>query len=133
MRIRFKFAFLVLLSIICYSESVCAGDSFYSFPAYEYQNQEKAWWLTYYIDESNKKLYITKPYNNNCDHCSNEITEPFKKYLIMNDFTSTVSQVHITSLHDVKESSLYSRRDDLIYKYKQRGFFVVQVGFTWHE
>lgn len=96
-------------------------------------NEGKAWWCTYYLDEVNMKLYISYVYNNDCDHCSNEITADFKKWLILNDYVNSPSAVNITSLHDVNEKSLEERRKDTLLKYKERGFAVFNLSYKYNN
>jgi hypothetical protein len=76
-------------------------------------------------------MYITKVYNNDCNHCQNEIAESLKKWLILNDYDHQVSTVNIISIHDVDEASLTERRTEKILERKQKGYNVIYIGFTY--
>ena len=93
----------------------------------------KAYWITYYLDQTNKKLYITRVYNNDCNHCENEIRASFKKWLIMNDYFTNPMGTDIQSLHDYDAANLEKRRDDVLLKYKQKGYAVVNLSYTYTE
>lgn len=93
----------------------------------------KAYWISYYNNGRDKKLYITQVYNNDCNHCNNEITTAFKKWLILNDYENTVSAVNIDNLNDIEEASLEKRRENTILKYKGYGYSIVRVGFSYEE
>lgn len=97
------------------------------------KNAGKAWWYSYYVNDPAKKIYITEVYNNDCYYCNNETSEAFKKWLIMNDYDHKASTLHIICLRDSKESSAKERRDETIYKYKQKDYAVIKVGFTYKE
>jgi hypothetical protein len=96
---------------------------------YKNTNEGKAWWCSYYT--KNKTMYITKVYNNDCNHCQNEIAESLKKWLILNDYDHQVSTVNIISIHDVDEASLTERRTEKILERKQKGYNVIYIGFTY--
>ena len=96
-------------------------------------NEGKAYWISYYNNGRDKKLYITQVYNNDCNHCNNEITAAFKKWLILNDYENTVSTVNIDNLNDIEEASLEKRRENTILKYKSYGYSIVRVGFSYKE
>ncbi|MFA5298253.1 MAG: hypothetical protein WC389_08620 [Lutibacter sp.] len=93
----------------------------------------KAYWFSFYNNGTNKKLYISQVYNNDCNHCSNEITADFKKWLILNDYENTVSTQNINNLQDVDESTLESRREAIIIRYKGYGYSIVSVNFKYTE
>lgn len=91
----------------------------------------KAYWYSYYNKGADKKLYITKVYNNNCNHCSAEITAAFKEWLILNDYENTVSSVNIDNLNDIEEAALEKRSDATIIKYKGYGYSIIKVEFAY--
>ena len=93
----------------------------------------KAHWFSYYNNGTNKKLYISQVYNNDCDHYNNEITGDFKKWIILNDYENTVSTQNINNLQDVDESTLESRREAIIIRYKGCGYSIVKVNFKYTE
>ena len=90
----------------------------------------KAYWFSYYIKNDNT-VYVTKVYNNDCNHCGNEISEAFVKWLILNDYDNRATTLHVNNMNDVKESALDERRTEKILWYKQKGYAVVNVGFTY--
>lgn len=91
----------------------------------------KAYWVSYYV--KNSTVYVTKVYNNNCNHCQNEISEAFVKWLILNDYDRYASTVYVINMHDVNESALEDRRTEAIIRYKQQGYSVINVGFTYTQ
>lgn len=97
------------------------------------EEQGKAYWYSFYNNGRDKKLYITQVYNNDCNHCSNEINEAFKKWLILNDYENSVTIVNINSLQDIEEASLEERREKTILKYKGYDYVIVKVNFTYNE
>lgn len=96
-------------------------------------DQGKAYWYSFYNNGIDKKLYITQVYNNDCNHCSNQINEAFKKWLILNDYENHVTIVNINSLQDIEEPSLEERREKTILKYKGYNYAIVKVNFTYNE
>ncbi|MBA4300881.1 MAG: hypothetical protein C0433_12385 [Cyclobacterium sp.] len=95
-------------------------------------DEGKAWWFTYHSNDFSKKAYVSRVYNNDCNHCRNEINAAFRKWLVMHDYLTQVSG-DLYSQHDASESSLQKRRDEYIYKYKQMGYSVINVSFTYTE
>ncbi len=93
----------------------------------------KAYWYTYYLDQQNKKLYLTRVYNNDCNHCAEEIRASFKKWLIMNDYLTNPMGSDIQSMHDVDAADLDKRRDETILKFKKMSYSVVNVSYSYTE
>jgi hypothetical protein len=95
--------------------------------------QGKAYWYVTHILLGEKKMYISKVFNNNCDYCYNEIRDSFKKFLIMNDYETNVNTNNMSTLHDVDEKELEERRNNEIYNRKQKGFQVISVNFEYKD
>ncbi len=91
----------------------------------------KAWWCTYYLKGTT--MYLTKVYNNDCNHCQNEISAAFVKWLILNDYDHQAITSYVVNLQDVNESDLDERREEKILWYKQKGYNVIKVSFTYTE
>lgn len=91
----------------------------------------KAYWFVTSI--KNKKMYVTYIFNNNCNHCRNEIMVAFEKYLVMNDHETDASTVRMSTYHDVKREKLNERRDEEIYFRKRQGFLVVNLDFSYEK
>jgi hypothetical protein len=95
--------------------------------------QGKAYWYVTHTLFSDKKMYISKVFNNDCNHCYNEIRDAFKKFLVMNDYETSVNTSNMSTIHDVKESDLEERRTNEIYNRKQKGFQVITVNFSYNK
>jgi len=91
----------------------------------------KAYWFVTSI--KNKKMYISYVFNNNCNHCRNEIMVAFEKYLVMNDYETDASTVRMSTYHDVMREKLNERRDEEIYYRKRQGFSVVNLNFSYEK
>jgi hypothetical protein len=91
----------------------------------------KAYWFISYTKD--QKKYVSYVFNNDCNHCYNEIKEAYKRYLIMNDYFTNVNTVSMTYYHDVSREKLNERRDDEVYKRKQQGYSIVNVNFSYSE
>ena len=96
------------------------------------KSEGKAWWCSYYIKDD-KIVYITKVYNNDCNHCQNEIATAFAKWLILNDYDNQATTLHINSISDVTKSNLEERREEYIIGRKQKNYTVINVEFTYTE
>ena len=96
------------------------------------KSEGKAWWCSYYI-KNDKIVYITKVYNNDCNHCQNEIATSFVKWLILNDYDNQAGTLHVTSISDVTKAELEERREKYIIDRKQKNYSVVDVGFTFTD
>jgi hypothetical protein len=66
------------------------------------KSQGKSFWILHRTDDANKIYHITQIINNNCNHCGDEMSIAFGKYLVMNDYSRDPSMS--ISEHDV---SLY--------------------------
>lgn len=95
--------------------------------------QGKAYWFVSHLSFNDKKMYVSTVFNNDCDHCYNEIRDAFKKHLIMNNYETTINTSNMSTYHDVKESKLNDRRDDEIYKRKQQGISVISINFSYSK
>jgi hypothetical protein len=124
---------VILLVFFCTSGFITKTDTISTLPLKEIQkNKEgKAWWYLYFM--KGKTIYITPVFNNNCDHCCNEMREAFKKHLVMNDFDSQASTVGMNCLQDIDQPSLQKRRDDDIYRRKQQNYSIVTVNFSYDD
>ncbi len=88
------------------------------------------WFISYLVD---KKMYVSSVFNNDCNHCNNEIMAAYKKFLVMNDYLSNPNTANMLTYHDISLESLNERRDEQIYKRKQQGYTVTNVNFTYSE
>lgn len=95
------------------------------------KSQGKAWWCTYYLKGTT--MYLTKVYNNDCNHCQNEISAAFVKWLILNDYDHQANTSYVVNLQDIDESDLDERREEKILWYKQKEYNVINVSFTYTE
>ncbi len=133
--ITIKFFFAVLLVAVTLSVTSFTNPAPAYLPAVTdcrpADTEGKAWWITYYI--KNKTLYISSAYNNDCFYCSNEITQAFHKWLILNDYDNTPSTVNITSQYALSEADVEEKREKILLRYKGYGYSVVKVGFTYKE
>jgi hypothetical protein len=91
------------------------------------KSQGKSFWILHRTDDANKIYHITQIINNNCNHCGDEMSIAFGKYLVMNDYSRDPRMS--LSEHDVSLSSMEKRRDERIFKYKQMGYRVIQHNF----
>lgn len=91
----------------------------------------KAYWFVTYSE--NQKIYMSYVFNNNCNHCKNEIMVAFDKYLVMNDYVSNPNTGRMLTYHDVSKEKLDERRDEQIYKRKQQRITVVNVDFSYEK
>lgn len=91
----------------------------------------KAYWFISYM--FGKKMYVSYVFNNDCNHCENEIKEAYKKYLVMNDYVTNPSTSSMLTYQDVTNNKLKERRDEQIYKRKQQGYTVINVNFSYTE
>lgn len=101
-------------------------------PKTAHTSEGKAWWCSYYTKNS-KTIYITKAYNNDCNHCQNEIAVAFEKWLILNDYDNHASTRNMISINDVTKANIEERREKYIIDRKQKGYSVINVGFTFTE
>ena len=93
----------------------------------------KAWWFITHTDYNKKKMFISKAFTNDCNHCYNEIRTAFDKYLVMNDYETYPNNANMSHYHDVSQSSIEKRRDELIYSSKQQGLSVITVNFSFDK
>lgn len=92
----------------------------------------KAYWFISFTKDD-KTMFFSYVFNNNCNHCANEIEEAFKKYLIMNNYTTNASTASMSTYHDVDKDNLIKRRDEQIYKRKQQSINCINVSFSYAE
>ena len=88
----------------------------------------KAYWFVSFM--FNNKMYVSYVFNNDCNHCNNEITTAYKKFLVMNDYVTNPNTANMLTYHDVDSKKLLERRDEQIYKRKQQGYSVINVNFS---
>jgi hypothetical protein len=136
-----KFVTKLQIRLIVFLFAICASAIFAGFvpaphdskPALLSKSSEgKAYWFVTFTT-SDKKMYFSYVFNNDCDHCGNEIREAFKKYLVMNDYETTVGTQNMSTYHDVDKEKLIKRRDDEIYRRKQQTIKVINVNFSYKE
>jgi hypothetical protein len=92
----------------------------------------KAWWYSYYFNDR-QSMIISNVYNNDCNHCDNEISTDFKKWLIMNDYHNKNMSTDIKNIHNISEKEVNEARTETIYNYKQKGYSVQYVNYTYTD
>lgn len=102
-----------------------------------HSDEGEVWWFTYHDSGFEKKvLFVSRAYNNDCNslesHCSHTINAAFRKWMVINDYLTQVSGA-VESTEAASESSLQKKRDETIYRYKQYGYSVINVSFTYTE
>lgn len=95
------------------------------------KSEGKAYWFISYIFD--KKIYVSYVFNNDCNHCNNEIMAAYKKHLVMNDYVTNPNTANMLTYHDIESEKLNERRDEQIYKRKQQGYSVINVNFSYSE
>lgn len=134
MKSKLFFAMLIFGIVLCFGFSSDRTNGIEPKPEIIQTNIDgKAWWFITHTDYSKKKMFISKSFNNDCDHCYNEIRKAFDKFLVMNDYETYPNNANMSHYHDVNQSSIEKRRDDIIYRSKQQGLSVITVNFSYVE
>ena len=134
MKTKLFFAMLIFSTVLCFGFSSDRSKKIE--PKHEINQTNidgKAWWFITHTDFNKKKVFISKAFTNDCDHCYNEIRTAFDKYLVMNDYESNPNNASMSHYHDVSQSSIEKRRDELIYRRKQEGLSVVTLNFSFDK
>jgi hypothetical protein len=86
------------------------------------------WFVSYTI---NMNMYVSYVFNNDCNHCENEIREAYKEYLGKYSYTNNPMTSYMNTYHDISEANLEERRDELITQRKNQGYYVLGISFSY--
>jgi hypothetical protein len=125
-----KLAFVAVLFIMC-SAFVSSTNKTGKNDINPNVVEGKAYWFVSYMFD--KKIYVSYVFNNDCNHCNNEIMAAYKKHLVMKDYVTNPNTANMLTYNDVTSEKLDERRDEQIYKRKQQGYSVINVSFSYKE
>jgi hypothetical protein len=113
----------------------------FSFTSINYSNNESTltslsstsaptWHIVYYVNRVEKKVYMSRPFNNDCYPCREKITEAYAGYLKQSGYQKTVMLDAIVVFSNSKEADIMEREATEIEKINPN-FELIRVGFSY--